>query len=201
MTSLNRQRTNLLYSHFRAKGAVLTPAQAVKMERIFAAGSYLYGIGRVPLGSCEIGVRADRLFRVSSVNGLITPWTQRTIETFAGEKYILCFSTRARHASTYQEYSICLAKGSTAFDHLKAWIHAMELAHLVKEAGPLQVQSDRSLDLLESSLRKVNDIFPALWQELTKAGWDVENTALLTRPTYRISRAPWTEQIEEKKKK
>lgn len=76
----------------------------------------------------------------------------------------------------------------------------MELAHLVKEAGPLQVQSDRSLELLESSLRKVNDIFPALWQELTKAGWDVENTALLTRPTYRISRAAWTEQIEEKKK-
>jgi Vitamin B6 photo-protection and homoeostasis len=201
MTSLNRQRANLVYSQFRAKGVVQTPAQVAKLERIFTAGSSLHGIGRVPLGACEIGVRVDRLFQVSSANGLVTPSTRRIMKAFSGEKYILCFSTRSGHVSTYQGYSIFLVKGSTPSDHLKAWIHAMELAHLVNEEGPLQVHSDHSVDLLVGSLRKVNNIFPALWQELTKAGWNVENPALLTRPSYRISRAAWTEVVEEKKSK
>ena len=77
----------------------------------------------------------------------------------------------------------------------------MELAYMVNETGPLQARSDRSLELLEESLRKVNNIFPALLKELVKAGWDVENPALLTKSTHRISRAPWSGEVVEKKLK
>ena len=121
------------------------------------------------------------------------------MQAFDHEKYILWYSTDSPKLSAYQEYSICLGKESTASDHLKAWVHAMELAYIVNETGPLQVHSDRSLSLLEESLRKVNDIFPALLKELQKAGWDVKNPALLTRPTFRISRTPWAGQVGEKK--
>lgn len=115
------------------------------------------------------------------------------MQIFAGEKYILCFSTLSQRPSTYQEYSICLAKGSIASDHLKAWVHAIELAYMINETGPLQVHSARSLELLKESLQKVNDIFPSLLQELRKAGWDVESPALLTRSSYRISHVAWVE--------
>ena len=201
MTSLNRQRANLLYSDFRVRRLVQSPHQVAKMERIFAVGSSLHGDGRVLLGSCHIGVRLDRLFRTSSMEGLVSPWTQRIMRAFAREKYILWFSTLSPKISIYQEYSICLEKGSTASDHLKAWVHVMELAYMVNETGPLQARSDRSLELLEESLRKVNNIFPALLKELVKAGWDVENPALLTKSTHRISRAPWSGEVVEKKLK
>ncbi|KAF8503920.1 vitamin B6 photo-protection and homoeostasis-domain-containing protein [Gautieria morchelliformis] len=199
MSSLNRQRANIVYSHFRATSKVQSPAQVAKMERIFAPGSSLYGSGRVRLGFCEIGVRINRLLRMRSTNGL--QWTQHIMQTFAGEKYILWFSTPAQGPSANQVYSICLEKGSAASDHLKAWVHAIELAHTVSETGPLQVHSDGALKLLEQTHRVVNDTFPTLLQELTQAGWDVEKPALLTRPNFMISRTVWPGNAEEKKLK
>ncbi|KAF8579533.1 DUF647-domain-containing protein [Ramaria rubella] len=206
MSSLNRQRANLVYARFRVMGSVQSPAEVAKAERIFAAGGMLHDVKRKPIGWCEIGARLDHLLQVPKDGSPALPLSaQRTLQIFTNQKYILWASSPKGYFSTRHYYSICLEKGAGASDHLKPWVHAMELAHMVNETGPIYMNSDRLLELLEDSLLKVNDIFPTLLQALVTAGWDVNNPALVTRPSFRISRtanAAWTGgRVESKKSK
>lgn len=166
MHTLNRQRATLVYQSFRSHNTPPSPRQASQNERIFASGATLPAQAR-----CEIGVPLGRLA------------PDAPLRIFAEEQYILGF-TRAPswYQPTHNSFGICLKKGAHASDQLRAWVHAIELAHLVPEAQePLEHS-----ELLAESLRKVDAIFPDFLAAVKRAGWDVDHPALMIRPSFRL---------------
>lgn len=202
MTTLNRQRANLVYVSFRAGNSLPSPTQVAKVERIFEPGGMLYAEGRTPVGQCEIGVRLNCLFPMpqGSSQTPASSSSRQLLEIFSDEQYILWFSSSPSRRITTYRYKICLKKPSGPSDQLKAWIHALEFAHTVRATGVSGPYSDRPLELLKDSLKRVNDLFPDFLAMLVKAGWDVDKPALMTRPSFRISVA-LGEGAEEKKQK
>jgi hypothetical protein len=184
MNSLNRQRTNIVYAHYRATGTILTPAEVAKRERIFAAGSVIFDRNGMVLGRCEIG-RGLTDFCLTRDRPDGHSWPQAILRIFALEEYILWInlSSSSRH-----HYCISLTRESNTSDQIKAWIHAIELLHLINEPGSFPSGMDEALIYLEKSLKIMNNTNSQLLPALAVAGWDMHNGALLTRPSFRLRR-------------
>ncbi|KAF8506284.1 vitamin B6 photo-protection and homoeostasis-domain-containing protein [Hysterangium stoloniferum] len=187
MDSLNRQRTNIVYEHYRTMRKVLTPSEVAKKERIFAAGGTLSGQGGAALGSCQIGTGLEGLFPTPDHPEAYS-WTQGVLHVFALEEYLLWINASSFTNPSRYHYCISLTKESKAPDHIKAWIHAIELAHLINEAGPLSSRTDETLKCVERSLETVNSTYSNFLPALTLAGWDTHHGALLTTPCLRLRR-------------
>jgi len=202
MDSLNRQRTNIVYAHYRATGKVLTPLEVARKERIFATGSILSSQGGAVLGSCQIGMGLEGLFPTPNHPEMYS-WTQGVLRVFALEEYLLwvnstSFTSPSRYHSCIS-LTISLTRESKTPDHLKAWIHAIELAHLINEAGSLSSRTDETLKYLERSLEAVNSTYSQLLSTLALVGWDIHNGALLTTPCLRLRRVHHEQEVDNKK--
>lgn len=187
MNTLNRQRATLLYSRFRSIGAIESPAQIAERECIFANGKNIYDDSGCILGSCRVGVSFQELDRNTSQKRLrpvLKVPVTRLLQIFEADRYILqCYFCSPSH----QRFLICLREDASHIDCLHSWIHAMELAYMIRESKLEPLSGEVLSHLLSKSHGKVNhEIFPSLIQNLQRAGWDLNKDAILIKPSYRL---------------
>jgi hypothetical protein len=192
MTSLNRQRANIVFSHLldTDNSRVLCPKEVSEQERVFERDGVLR-FGNDILGHCKIGVSLQSLLSGMSLasrskTGAFKDLPMKLpdiLEVFAHEGYVLWLNE-----SQTREVLIVLKKDCTALDQLKAWVHALLLVRARSQDPPsaflkgehvgLEVQ--RLADLV-CTLQQNNELFDKYTPTLRSAGWDVDTAALETR--------------------
>lgn len=159
MTSLNRQRANIVFGHvLRTQGPrVLSPREVSEQERVFERDGVLRSCNGQVLGYCRIGVSMQTL--LGQINT-----TRRTsagafdqlainvsdlLEIFTNEGYVLWCSDTSLKNTVASEVLIVLKKDGTALDQLKAWMHAL----IVLESRQTNGKSVALLQPAKSTLR------------------------------------------------
>lgn len=197
MTSINRQRANLIFSTILSSETTSTevlptPAEIASRERIFPRDGVLHWKDEY-LGTAEIGVSlATFLKNASSSTGYSyqTYLPMADLESlFADEKYILFLFPRGNkwHAS------ILLKKGCPVRSQLKAWAHALLAVRVLSgdySHPGLEVAEKGGEEFVCEVVRKTL-IFLTRRMEgylgaLAGKGWEVDIAALETRAGRRI---------------
>lgn len=200
LNTLNRQRATLLYSRFRSTGVIESPAQIAERERIFAIGENIHDDSGCLLGSCRVGVSFQELDQNTTRKRLrpmlAVPMT-RLLQIFEADSYILqCYF----YSPSRQKFLICLREGANGADCLRSWIHAMELAYMIRESKMERLSGaleEVVSHLLLKSHTKVNhEIFPSLVQGLQQAGWDLNKAAILITSSYRLGHTVTNDSME-----
>ncbi|KAG5208237.1 DUF647 domain-containing protein [Trichophyton interdigitale] len=211
MTTLNRQRANIVFSHLFEDDLILTPAETSKEERIFERDGVLRwkaesnGI----LGTCQIGTSLEQLLLLlpeqADRGALETSRTTSTtidastnltalLELFREEEYILYFGPLSRRGA------IVLKAGATAQAQLKAWSHALLVSrHLArkngtatsciheKQGGQGELSPSVSvLSILRDTLQEHTRTFKDRVKRLEHAGWQTDVASLETKPGRRV---------------
>ncbi|OJD12390.1 hypothetical protein ACJ73_09361 [Blastomyces percursus] len=214
MTTLNRQRANIVFSTLFEDGGVLTPKQASKCERIFERDGVLrWKASAEALGSCRIGVSFQELLcgtrgRVNSIRDIDID-IHRLLHLFRQEQYILWFNASDKRGT------IVLKNSVTPLSQLKAWSHALMAAKRLaslregpdslsrkegkgekstrrdqqrNEDDPIAnlTDPDTIFSILESTLHTHSTSFIGQIAMLKDAGWDVDTPSLETRPARRF---------------
>lgn len=174
MLTLNRQRATIVYSTYRATGAILTPTQVSKKEYIFARGGKLYKHTGVHIGYCKIEKSFQQLVSKD-------PHLSQLLHIFSDERYILSFV-----AGRIMQLRICLRNDATSVDNLRSWIHALELAHLVKERSMTSYSASYIADMIKESHGTISRIHLGLFEEMKMKGWDMNCDAIITRQINRF---------------
>ncbi|EFQ98686.1 DUF647 domain-containing protein [Nannizzia gypsea CBS 118893] len=212
MTTLNRQRANIVFSYLFEDDRVLTPAQASEEERIFETDGVLRWKAKATgtLGICQIGVSLEQLLLLlpEQVNTNAQGSSQKPdttmvgastglsalLELFKEEEYILYFSPAARRGA------IVLKAGATPQAQLKAWSHALLVSrHLAREehdtaacinekqGGQGELSPPVSiLSILRDTLREHTRTFVDRVKRLEHAGWQTDIASLETKPGRRV---------------
>ncbi|KAJ5487857.1 hypothetical protein N7530_002157 [Penicillium desertorum] len=215
MTSLNRQRANIVFSTLfdsdrslalaldldvdptrtpsKNEWTVLTPAQVSKHERIFHRDGALQWMQHSThttqhLGSAQIGVSMSTfLGSVSGTSFRRSLPLQRLAAVFADESYILFLVPLTTAGNVKWHGSILLKRGCTVEHQLKAWAHALLAARVLARIST-GFSVDAVLDVVERTLGLLNADarFERYLTELGGVGWDVDIAALETRAGRRI---------------
>lgn len=206
MTSLNRQRANIVFATLLdadpalralalalapqvsgpADGrGVLSPAQVAAREAIFERDGVLRwssaaAAGPAPvLGVCRIGVSVGEFLRWLGGAGRAGVPLGRLQEAFRAEAYILFLAGG--------NAAILLKRGCTPRAQLKAWMHALLAARVLGDMHEAGDETERVVGVVESTLRFLDQTrVDGYLDALTRAGWDVDLAALETRPGRRI---------------
>lgn len=195
MTTLNRQRSNILFSAILGETRILSPAEVAKRERIFewdGALRWQTESSSQVLGSCRIGISLQELLCFSSSYAKVD--LPGLLAIFEKERYLLWFDGGSKRAA------IALKVGATPSDQLKAWWHALLVS---KEMASQQMQpsADKTADksqsvtdsmhsALEESLRRISELFDLNVQHLKPAGWIVDSSSLETSLGRRLEIQP-----------
>ncbi|EDN09054.1 predicted protein [Histoplasma mississippiense (nom. inval.)] len=215
MTTLNRQRANIVFSTLFEKGSVLTPTEASKCERIFERDGILrWKASPAALGYCQIGGSFQELLR-GSIHGAnsirdVGIDIYKLLRLFEKEEYVLWFNP------IHKKGTIVLKNNVTPISQLKAWSHALIVAKRLtdlrrEEADMVNVSTvekeeeedkwkqrnesvsvsnftdpDTMFSILESTLCAHSASFADQIGMLTDAGWDVATPSLETRPARRF---------------
>jgi hypothetical protein len=195
MTSLNRQRANLVFSHLLAYDKVLTPKQVARAERIFEkdgvlrwTGGQSLGFARIGVGLADLCVKPQGQSSAKSAAHESMPSLSRLLECFQNEKHILSIDKTSR------TIMITLKTGCTSSNQLKAWLHALILAKDVCDTssdgtkGNPDTKPD-TLKAITSSLTRANNFFSEYSMRLQSAGWVMDAAVLETRCGPRITYA------------
>ncbi|KAJ5760152.1 hypothetical protein N7520_007308 [Penicillium odoratum] len=204
MTSLNRQRANIVFSALLSKETLghihdspednaqwtfPTPAQVAQQERIFPRDGALEWSApqRQYLGTAEIGVSLSAFFNASRASSFQTPIPMiRLHEVFAEEQYILFLFPRSNGgpAKTTWHASILLRKGCSVRAQLKAWMHALLAARVLSEGD-----TENVLQVIEQTLGFLNvgARCERYLAALATEGWVLDIGALETRSGRRIA--------------
>jgi hypothetical protein len=193
MRCLNRQRANIVFASILQHGEVPSPNHVSKQERVFERDGVLRWIDNRIVGHCRIGVSLEALLsrmvpqhkrpgsldaRATAVSGLL--------DVFADEAYLLWFT------ESDDEAFIVLKHGCTPTDQLKAWAHALLLAHGRYRPVPESETEDydgfskRQLAEMRHTLLKTNEIFDKYSGTLKQKGWDLNVAVLETRAGTRV---------------
>ncbi|KAH7389554.1 vitamin B6 photo-protection and homoeostasis-domain-containing protein [Phaeosphaeria sp. MPI-PUGE-AT-0046c] len=189
MRCLNRQRANIVFSALQQHGSVLSPLEVSVRERIFERDGVLRWNDGTIIGSCRIGVPLEillrhlgRQHRQTGSLELQHIKLQALLNIFADEAYLLWFVTSKCEAL------IVLKEGCTPTDQLKAWAHALLLAHQVqhhslehKLENDDTESADPQLTALRSTLEDTKRIFVVHAAVLEEQGWDLSIAAMETR--------------------
>ncbi|SJK97049.1 uncharacterized protein ARMOST_00299 [Armillaria ostoyae] len=176
LRTLNRQRASFLWSTFRQTKDVPSPAEASGHEHIFANSSILKDVatGQV-LGSCIFS--SNGLGRILATGHGTPPF-----DLFKTEQYVLWFdrtcisnSGKELRSGTLRMH-IVLKKGHGALDHLKAWVHAYEVANLLAEY-PETIDPTTALCV---SYASAVEHLPSFLKKLAEKTWIVEEGGLVT---------------------
>ena len=199
MTSINRQRANLIFSTILSSDKttstevpVPSPAEIASQERIFPRDGILQWKDEY-LGTAEIGISLATFFQnASSSTGHSYQTTLpmgKLQSLFAEEKYILFLFPRGNkwHAS------ILLKKGCPVRSQLKAWTHALLAARVLSgyyvHPG-LQLGEKGSemnvCDVVQKTLGFLSGRMEGYLGALAGKGWEVDIAALETRAGRRI---------------
>ncbi|KAJ5321142.1 hypothetical protein N7476_004144 [Penicillium atrosanguineum] len=209
MTSLNRQRANIIFSTLlesdsaidleslragdlspkpkkdNARWIILTPAQVSQQERIFHRSGALHWTTPTQtysLGTAEIGIPLSSFFKHGQTTRTSkTNIPMRDLATlFTHESYILYL-----HPTKPKSHaSILLKSNCTVHTQLKAWMHAL-LALRVLSTSPSS--SIEILPVLTTTLSTVNTRFPEYMQALSDSNWNITIPALETRSGRRVT--------------
>ncbi|KAJ5162918.1 uncharacterized protein N7500_004748 [Penicillium coprophilum] len=216
MTSLNRQRANIVFSALldsdkslalaldidvpptspsKNEWTILTPAQVSKYERIFHRDGALQWTQHSDtdmtthhLGSAQIGVSMST-FLGGSVSRSFkhTLPLQRLVTVFADEMYILFLVPTETAGDVKWDASILLKRGCGVGQQLKGWVHALLAARVL---GRMTIGSsvDVVLAVVEGTLALLNtdSRFERYLTRLRGVGWDIDIAALETRSGRRI---------------
>ncbi|EGD93830.1 hypothetical protein TESG_01362 [Trichophyton tonsurans CBS 112818] len=211
MTTLNRQRANIVFSHLFEDNLILTPAETSKEERIFERDGVLRWKAESSgiLGTCQIGTSLEQLLLLlpeqADRGALETSRTTSTtmdastnltalLELFREEEYILYFGPLSRRGA------IVLKAGATAQAQLKAWSHALLVSrHLArkngtatsciheKQGGQGELSPSVSvLSILRDTLQEHTRTFKDRVKRLEHAGWQTDVASLETKPGRRV---------------
>lgn len=210
MTSLNRQRANIVFSTIlesdsaidlenlrsgdiptkpkndTASWTILTPAQVSQQERIFhrSALEWTTPTQTHDLGTAEIGIPLASFFKHSqTTNTTHTNLPIHELTTlFTHESYILyLYPTGPKwHAS------ILLKNNCPVPAQLKAWTHALLAARVLSTSHP-PMQS--ILPILSTTLSILNTRFPEYIHALSEADWNTSISALETHSGRRVTLA------------
>lgn len=172
MTSLNRQRANIVFSHLlngNGSPRILSPKEVSEQERIFERDGVLRCIGLEDgvwrsngemlrakddvVGYCKIGVSMRTLLSRINVSQRTQAGALDTLpvkltdllDVFASEGYILWLLDVSNSNRWKKEILIVLKQDCTPLDQLKAWMHAWILVRY-REMSPLRgsfYQADR----------------------------------------------------------
>ena len=190
MHTLNRQRANIVLSNFLANDKVLTPEEVSSQERIFEMDGVLRWKGSKILGRAKIGVTLTSLATCMasrhSVTGSIRIRTAvdmtKLVDVYRHEEYMLSYEAASRTAY------IVLKEGASSTSQLKAWTHALWIAH---RHAAIQATGD-ALDematsrLTEATLRDLSSQWRGCLERLKTSGWDTEVANLETTSGTRI---------------
>ena len=199
MTSLNRQRANIVFSTLldsekdldlgpdldldldsKVLLTLLTPAQVARQERIFNADGALQwtqwptsGSGSGSATTHTLGSAQIGVSMSSFLDSVKTSTLNRLTALFQGEAYIL--SLCRKNKKTWH-VSILLKKGCSVRDQLKAWTHGLLAARILCEDG------SEIFAVIEKTLSSLNghDRFARYLSALSGVGWDVDIAALET---------------------
>ncbi|KAJ6092966.1 hypothetical protein N7486_008255 [Penicillium sp. IBT 16267x] len=216
MTSLNRQRANIVLSALLSSDPdtlsiqdkptnpskskrqnqwkILTPAQVAQQERIFPRDGVLEWTSSPShpskhLGTAEIGVSLPTFFSAHSSTSFQTsiPMT-KLHDLFAEEQHILFLYPRGAKRKIWHA-SILLKKGCAVQSQLKAWMHALLAARVLSQSDTTAEGEQFVCQVLESTLRFLNDGSRAerYLTALAAEGWVLDIGALETRGGRRIA--------------
>lgn len=210
MTTMNRQRTNIVFSHLFEDDRILTPAETSEEERIFERDGVLRWKAESSgiLGTCQIGTSLEKLLLLlpeqADRDALETSQTSSTameastnltalLELFGEEEYILYFGPLSRRGA------IVLKAGATAQAQLKAWSHALLVSrHLARKNGTATCIHEKQggqgelspsvsvLSILRDTLREHTRTFKDRVKRLEHAGWQTDVASLETKPGRRV---------------
>lgn len=152
MTSLNRQRANIVFStvfetdlleEHKPKDVAarfLRPDEAAHRERVFERDGILRWFGsssssssNEKLGWCRIGSSMQELISSSSSSSsstLSTTSLPKLVHIFASEQYILVPHKPSQTQKKTTKITILLKQNCTPTQQLKAWAHALLVARL-----------------------------------------------------------------------
>lgn len=202
MRTLNRQRTNIVFSRFRETGEVLTPEQVAGRERVLERSGVLRW-GDSEIGSARVGVQFATV--VASLagrgetegpkgGGVPPPRVRQKVHAlarvFRNEQYLL-WPAPAGGSRGLPRIYICLKAGARAKDQVKAWSHALSVAKAISQrgegAGGLEIDGEwygEGMGLVQSTLGELEG-FAEMAGRLAATGWDLDTACIETRSGYR----------------
>jgi hypothetical protein len=189
MRCLNRQRANIVFGSLIQHGLVLGPADVSQRERIFERDGVLRWADDSVLGRCRIGVPLETLLSYlarrhtrTGAFDLHAIKLSDVMDMFTNEAYLMWFDE-----SDY-EAIVVLKEGCTPLDQLKAWTHALLLAHEVRGlvVADKPDRDDTSLAqgrlaATRRTLEAVDGLFRKHTATLEHKGWDLQVASLETR--------------------
>ena len=184
MTSLNRQRANLVASEYLSKEKVLTPQDVSARERIFEWDGVLRWKGAAPIGRAMIGgsigdllLKPQQAQATTTVTGAIRDGNllAEMLEAYRAEGYVMWYHVKTRMAH------ICLKGQSSPQDQIKAWMHALWTAYRHQQDPlPVAASTGEQLRFLKEVLDDLNGSWDVMMQRLGSAGWDVKVSSIET---------------------
>ncbi|KAK3069087.1 hypothetical protein LTR53_012846 [Teratosphaeriaceae sp. CCFEE 6253] len=197
MRTLNRQRATLVY-HDLQLGKVPTPGDISRQERIFEWDGVLRNAQDKIVGYCSLGSRVDATLRsVSyrkadakhSVNLMNSLW-ETSVASLRSRHYALLIAPAPKGLQA----SVVLERGASATETLSAWWQALAMANQPSLFGEAKVGSAEKkalvIDALESTATECATLLRRNQQELVKAGWDLDTSAIETKASRRVALGP-----------
>jgi hypothetical protein len=199
MTSLNRQRANIVFDDLLSTqgSRVLSPKEVSEQERVFERDGVLR-CGEEVLGYCRIGVSMQTLLSRINLSKRTPAGAFDTLpikvadlfEVFVGEGYVLWLPDTSPPDLLTTEVLVVLKKDCTVLDQLKAWMHALVLVQSHRgRRGVSDIlrhpdkkdHAARQLDEFRQTLQRTNQVLKQYTPELRSKGWDLDIAALETR--------------------
>ncbi|KAF3915852.1 hypothetical protein AA313_de0201080 [Arthrobotrys entomopaga] len=183
MITLNRQRANLVISTFAETGAILTPKDVARRERIFEREGVLrWHDGRI-VGWGVIGTK---------LSSIITPSTSQQgrmsivdiAKACPTEQYMLWFGGRLEN----MRVCICLEHDCPPTIQLRAWMHALLSVKILSDKRLKSATDSDALQALIDAKRQIDSTFDEFLERLPEVGWNIEDPQLETTSVYRYER-------------
>lgn len=187
MHSLNRQRANIVLSNlFDGKG-ILTPDEVSHHERIFEWDGVLRWRGSAPLAKARIGISLQELLSslapAHHATGAIRDENltfRALLRIFKDEGYLLWYDVRQK--TVY----IVLKEAAPPKTQLKAWALGLTIAHRLEKQDATGATIDKTLHVVDTSLKEISGRWDAHMERMKIAGWDVDIANLETTSGTRI---------------
>lgn len=217
MTSLNRQRANIVFSTLlesdpgidmenlrsgqvsktkqdtnTTSWKILTPAQVAQKERIFHRDGALHWTTpsqTQDLGTAEIGVSLASFFKHSQTQASkVSLQTHLPIPSLTTLFASESYLLYPNPRGTKWHASILLKSTSTVHTQQKAWTHAL-LAARVLPSPSNTATTPEILSILANTLSFLNTTFSQYTHALSEAGWNTSIPALETQSGRRVTLA------------
>ena len=188
MRSLNRQRANIVLSHYFEGKGILNPKEVSSRERIFEWDGVLRWEGSPPFATARIGISIrDMIVALAQAHHLTgavrdsSHTLQSLTELFKDEDFLIWYD--ARQKTGY----IVLKADNSAESHLKAWALSLCCAYRLRNQDATSARADRIIELLGKLLIEISRDWGKFLEGMKAAGWDTEVANLETTSGCRIS--------------